>query len=650
MSDWTLQALFGLSAAPTAASPTWTDLGPVIMAGDGVNLARGATNGEQAGAGQFSLTLDLDRMAALHMTEVTGPALLRRPVLLRAKKGAVTRNLGRFHVTDTTTLRDGRRRIRVSGTDAFALWEEAKRGGDMAWHLTQANAVRRWKLDDEGPVAHDAITGAELVELEVGDGGGTETYGTVSWGASTVPCPSGTGAVRIEAADVFGDAGFAGLTGPIPTGLPFAMSAWIRVPEPPVAPESWPAPPFGLYVPALQVDCGSFLRWIGFSVDRTTGGVFPATGWAGPAGAGTAQGAMDCGYGWVHVDYVLPASGSASLWITRVDGVSEDLSAYMSSDRLADFIGSGGGRLSEGPSRVLLGGTTAASGGVLLVKPAAVEVSDLIVAAPASAGRTTLVRAAIGWPGETPSARLTRVAGEAGVPVPTMTATTTPPMTSAADSQTSLMDALREVEGVTLGLLHLQADGTAAILTRSEVEDAAPVASVRASLVLADSDGVTNNTSMLVNSATVTGANVADRSARVVDDASIATYGERAEDRTLATSDMDWLMLSAGWLANRQSDPSEAYGLPSLAIDPDALARQLPAGDPMADLPWTVDVGDVLTLPDVLAAPVTVQVMAVAWSIGANGQWRCTWTVRPHGIDYFDIGSDDIDGPAIIGW
>lgn len=659
VSAWAMVVEIGFWDSPRTASPTWTDISAAVMAADGVTLTRGATSGEQASAGQFSLTLSAETLTTIAAQAVqrriglgdvwlgvvdstlasSGAGMLRRPIRFRARNSAgTTYELGRFHVTDTVTLRDGVKRIRVSGVDAFALWGEATRGGDTAYHLSACGAVRRWKLDDEGPVARDDLgSGVELVETNYADGaGGSDTYGTVTWGNPAVPCPSGAGVVAIEPADILGNGGFTGLAGQLPNALPIGISFWMRLPEAPNRPSTYPPPPFNMFIPAIQLKGGSgWGRWFGFWIDGN-GAVWADQG----AGSNVGYIAIEVGYNWVHVDYQLTAA-AAYCTLTLADGTSIDAASSVEDDPTL---------FPAGFTSLVLGGADYLVAGEQLFKPAAVELSDVIVWT-GGATNSGMVRAAIGWPGETPSARLSRVASEAGFTAPTMTSTTTPPMTSAADARTTVLESLREVEAVTLGLLHLKGDGTAKVLIRSELDDAASSATLPGSLVLRESDGVTNSSEMIVNSSTVTAAHVADKSAAAQDATSVTDRGERADDRTMATADTDWLTLAAGWLANRWADPSASYGLPQLVVDPDELARRRPTGDPVTTLPWTADVGTVLTLTDVADTTIQARIMAVSWALGATGQWRCTWTVVPHGAtDYFDIDTDDIDGTAILGW
>lgn len=642
MSEWLMVVEVGLSDPPSAASPTWTDISGAVLAGDGVSLTRGATGGEQAGAGQCSFTIDGDRLAGLGLPALSGPTLLRRPLRFRALVDGIHYPLGRFHGTDVVETRDGGRRLRVTGTDAFALWEESKRGGDEAWHLAQCGAVRRWRLDDEGPVARDTYRGVELSEVLVDDPPASPSYGEVIFGQGALPPPSGAGVVRFEPVDAE-DGGFTGLAGQLPGGLPFGLSFWMRMPE--AVPRSVPWAPTMVALELTPADRSARPRVFGFD-----GGYCVHS--AGRRSPGYGPQVQQIGWGWVHVDYRVGVS-SSSVTVRTVDG---DATVLAGVDHDWEDYPGGFTGITLGGSRFL------DSMGLRGYDPALCELSDIVVWSGVGA-ESGMFAAALGWPGESAGDRLARASSEAGWAAPSMSAVPVA-MTSTADSRTSLAEGLREVETVALGLLHLRADGSAAVLTRAELEGAASVGELSAAQLLRDADGVATNTSYLGNASTVSGVH-AQVSATASNAASVAAWGERADDRQMATADADWLALSAGWLANRAASPSAAFGLPNLVVGPRSMPTTptLPGEDVLPDgdlwpggtggglLALTTDIGDVLTVTDVLDDPIDVQVWGVSWSVTGSGGWRCSWSVRPHGTtDWFHVDTDSVDGPAIVGW
>lgn len=607
----------GLAANPGTASPTWTDVTADVLAGDGVSWSRGATSGEQASPGNFAFTLRNP------VSTYDGPSLLRRPVRFRANRGGTIYELGRFHVTDVVGLRDGFRRLRVSGTDTLAVWEETKRGGDMAWHLTQAGAVARWPLTDEGPTAVDAL-GSGVV-LEVHDCTAenlSPTYGTVTWGSALVPPPTGGTCVAFEPADPASIMGFTGLVGPLSDSPTLGVSFWMRASADLVTGSSvavslhkradavFPLPINGIVEAVPQG------RTFGFVRDDT--GIHPAT-WP-PSGGGGLVATADVANDWVHVEYRQALSGSdvsVTGGVTLLDGTQYDFVSSLSADNWSTSSGAGLGA-------VIIGGDPA--GGLLA---AVCEVAEFAAFDKSLSTDSGLVRAAIGWPRESPADRATRLAGEAAWPTAPTISTITPAMSSGPDSRTSLLDGMREIEGVTLGMLTPMADGTVRIFTRAELdEDAAFVSSLSADQMLRDSDGVATNTGLLANSSTVTGAGGITATYR---DALADTYGDRSDDRAIATVSGDWVASAASWLAHRQADPLSAFAAPALQLDPDKLRKLQGSWDFTALLPFTTDIGAVITLPDLHTSPLEVIVMGISWQVTRQGQWICSWAVRPHG-------------------
>ena len=661
-----LRVLVALAGSPLAATGdlTWTDVSDDVLAGDGVQLQRGATS-PTGSASAGSATFTLDNRSGAH----SPAALLRRAVRFVAADGGATYELGRFHVTDAVEFWQGLRRIRVTCSDVLTLAAEANVGGPYDHWLDAAGVGLCWPLDAEGSAPYRGTVALAEVDVD-GDGSASATYGDITFGVTGSDCPTQSGAsTRFEPADPGLLLGFTGLRALTPPSAAFGLSFWMRATEP-----WWPsgtAHRIGLSLDneiAPNVARGRSLGF-GYSLPKTGGQriVCPLILAGGQRWefSGDSYPAIDIGNGWVHWDFRWDGS-TASLVLTHPDGRVDDLTTWAADIRCDGWfttIPVGGPSYAGAWAKsITLGGVEPWFDPALMamdtVGAGSVELAEVAFTAGSMSAPSVAV-ASIGHPGETAAQRLARLAGEAGWDAGALSVgSLTVPMSGKDHDRRALAAHVQAIEDLSLGLAMVDASGAIVVVTREQWESAASVATVAADQLLLDADGASTNTGFLANTATVTrgdGVTVSATSA-----GSLATFGELADDRSLATDDADYAALAAGWLANNRANPGTSYGLPSLTMQVGEAAL-LPGGGlfpgpgllPGAPPPaYVVDCGDVVTVQDVVgpSSSLRVRVTGVSWAMGKEG-WRCTWHGRPDSTpDYFLIDTDSIDGPAIIGW
>lgn len=211
-----IRVFLSTSGSPTHFPvPTFTEVTSLLLAEGGANISQGvAGRGQEWAAGSFSFTL---RNTA---GTYSGPALLRRPVLLRVSVGASDIDI-RGVITDITEYRDGVRRLQISGTDTLGLVGDLEVGQTWTEQLAAQSARSWWPLNEDGRdalVTGDATNVYPLTEDPPRNNAGAFIYGGDQSGQRPVHgaiegCPAlSGGGVTLEPT---GTTGFAGLYGAV---------------------------------------------------------------------------------------------------------------------------------------------------------------------------------------------------------------------------------------------------------------------------------------------------------------------------------------------------------------------------------------------------------------------------------------------------
>lgn len=208
--------------------------------------------------------------------------------------------------------------------------------------------------------------------------------------------------------------------------------------------------------------------------------------------------------------------------------------------------------------QLAVGGTTASGSFNFQGSVAHVAISPAVLSATRIAARAATLQP------ETTAARLTRLAGYAGIPAAEVDAGGAATLVGTqATSDRKVLQAMRDVEESEAGVLFDARDGTLTLHPRSKRY----AATVGLTLDMAtqqvgyDYEAGFDPT-LLINDAEIAGPTVA---ARVVDTVSVGDYGQAdGSGSTLATNDDEPLML-AGWRVNPNSQPRGR--VPKLTVD-----------------------------------------------------------------------------------
>lgn len=527
-------------------APTWTEVTSLLLADGGVTFSDGvASRGQDWAAGSFTLTL---RNTA---GTYTGPTLLRRPVLLRMAVGASNIDV-RAVITDVVEYRDGVRRLVVTGTDVLGLAADLEVGRTWDEQLATAGATSRWQLVTDGadtgpgaidqrPLSEDPWAGAPVAAGQ-DYSGQSPVYGAIEG----CPALSG-GGVTLEPV---GTTGFRGLYSTVEAKAPWTWAAWCLIPE------------YGFQSGADYATVVEVLTSAGRYIPVQYSARLP-----GKASLlGTAWGSWPWGQ-WVWVTLGVDDSNVASFAIT--DALGTTLTESTPILTLA---------AGEVPMAITIGGSSDPASSPL---PATVQIADAVWCNATPATATPLIRGHVGYPKETVQARALRLLTAAGL-VPAAgawngaTPPEGPPLSDQPWTRRPLTDALNET--LTSGgfVVHDLPASSASVTTLGLLwPDAidgygATVTSYAGTRVLLASDGVTTNTGMLTNAATVINS-ATQAQVSYEDTASVATYGRRAKSVASLSLDADHNASLASWLARREAAATQALGLPDLILDVDGM-------------------------------------------------------------------------------
>jgi hypothetical protein len=168
--------------------------------------------------------------------------------------------------------------------------------------------------------------------------------------------------------------------------------------------------------------------------------------------------------------------------------------------------------------------------------------------------------------------------------------------------------------------------------------------------VLVASDGVTTNTIMLVNAATVTNA-LTQAQSSAEDATSVTTYGRRAVTASTLSTSTDYTASLASWLARRVASPTQAIGMPDLVLDVDGMV----ADGHTATVLAMARTGATVTVTGIMpgGGDYAGVVRGVQWDQTSQGAMRATLRcqpLRPLAYALLDDNTTATLDNVIIGW
>jgi hypothetical protein len=594
-----------LTGSPTHFPTTaWTEVTSRLLAQGGATYSTGVTGrgGQEWAAGSFT--------AVLNNTDGTlsGPALLRRPMLMRFGVGGTNIDV-RLVVTDVVEFRDGIRRLSVTGTDMLGLAADLEVGATFPEQLTAAATKARWQLTADGTDSVGTIPLAEEPWWNAPAAAGQDYSGQTPVYASIDGCPAlSGGGVTLE--PVAGT-GFAGLYAPVPGTSPWTWAGWCRVPA---TAEIDTTLADGGVVVSVAMSTGRHFG-VGYHAIRNAAYIADLTG----SDSSWADGWPRARWLWV----VLGTDVSNVIYLTVSDAQGTVL---MSAPVAVPAAG-------ETPVGLALGGMMDPA---RPPAPAHVDIADAVWCASPHDTAVGLVRGHIGYPGETVSARAVRLLTAAGLVPPSGTWNGTappsgPPLSDQPWTRRPLAEALNEALDSGGFVIHDLPVGTTTATSlgalapdRVDGWGVTPTTYSGARVLLA-SDGVTTNTGMLTNAATVTNQSGAQVSYE--DAASVATYGRRAVTVTSVSSSSDSDASLASWKARRAASPTQALGLPDLVLDVDGMVTDGHTATVVA----VAKVGACITVTGLMpgGANYSGVVRGLRWERTSQGAMRLTLNCQP---------------------
>lgn len=572
-----IKVYLGLGQGPGTSSIVWTDVTTRVLMTEGISISRGRTD-EMSAVGTGTMKLVFDNSDGAFTPGAAGspyPVALRTPIKVSYVSGSETPRFVGFVDEWDTGFRSpvsASALCRISASDrlkTLALHSLVS-GVEEAYRAAKVGAY--WPLGD----AATSVCGQRMPSSPIGDLVPV-TYGTgsIEWGA-VGPVGASSGAVRLVSPDAGNGAA---LVANAARSAVAAGSNGVYV-EAFVAVESLSGTIFRLESPS------------GIAFEVILVGGQPRVQYVSTLGATTAatfsQSIAD-GL-WRHVSMHLTTT-SVALYVDLEPAVTVAAGTGVSLSRL--FIGSGSGGCMAG--RV-------AHAGLSVNQPVTLS------------GRTMHVASGAGYPGDTPGARIARIAAWAGVPAAAQAidAGVESSLSPTSMEGVSALAAIEEVAATDGGLVLASRSGVVVYRSRSDRWNRTADASLDAS---AEQVGV--GVSVILDDATLCN-DITVRSAvgvaRAEDAASIAAWGRVS--RTLDLASSSWSVASdraASELAASKSPTPRIEGV-TVDILTDASVRAVAL---------MLDVSSLVTLtslpPQLGAASRPVWVEGVTESISASG-------------------------------